>query len=137
MVAQTVDLVDGIRAANYHGPISIHSRLLHACSEAGVQAVSLWGHVPVYLQYNPWLVIKLVKILNEVVGMQCPVEPLKRQSIELDRRINEALAQDSNLKQFVETIEGREDTRAQDGRNDNIIRLNDFLRRETRIDPEA
>jgi proteasome assembly chaperone (PAC2) family protein len=68
-VAGTIDLGHGMRAAEYQGPVSIHSYLIRACSEAAVEAVSLWGHVPAYLQKSPRVVAKLVSILNEAVGI--------------------------------------------------------------------
>ncbi|MEW6350988.1 MAG: PAC2 family protein [Thermodesulfobacteriota bacterium] len=137
MVAEAIALGHGIRPSEYVGPISIHSRVIQACSEAGVEAVSLWAHVPVYLQSNPRVVSKLVKIMNMIVGMRCPIEPLHRKAIDLDRKINEAIAEDPNLKQFVESIEGKEERPNSLGRGEKIIHLNDFLRRDPRNDTES
>jgi proteasome assembly chaperone (PAC2) family protein len=126
---------ENIRAADYHGPISIHSYLLKSCTDAGIEALSLWGHVPAYLQRSPRLVAKMVTILNEAVGMECPVDGLTQKAIELDRKIDEALGRDPGLKQFVETIEQKEDGETSSG-DDKIIRLNQFLRRDKK-DPET
>ncbi|MBI4961868.1 MAG: PAC2 family protein [Desulfomonile tiedjei] len=124
-----------VRAADYYGPISIHSCLVKACMDAGIDALSLWGHVPAYLQKNPRVVNKLVSILSKGVGMECPVDILVQKSIELDRKINEALAKDPNLKDLVERIEEREDFRSPASADDKVIRLNDFLRRDPHKDP--
>ncbi len=136
MVAETAALGQGILPASYHGPISIHSRIIAACAEAGIEAVSLWAHVPVYLQTNPRMVGRLTKMINTIVGMHCPIEPLHRKAIDLDRKINEAIANDPNLKQFVESIEGQEPQPTRINRGEKIIHLDDFLRRNVRTDPE-
>lgn len=124
----------GMRPADYHGPISIHSYLVKTSTDAGIEALSLWGHVPAYLQRSPRLVAKMVSILNEAVGMECPIDALRQKAIELDRKIDEALGRDPSLKQFVETIEQKEDSETSSG-DEKIIRLNQFVRRDKK-DPE-
>lgn len=137
IVAELCSLDHEIRPADYFGPISIHSYLLKACSDAGIIAAGLWGHAPAYLQKNPRLVARLVAIMNDFVGMECPVDSLKQKSIELDRKINEAIAKDPNLKRFVETVEKKNDPEAPSSLSeDNVIRLDEFLRREPHRDPE-
>jgi proteasome assembly chaperone (PAC2) family protein len=126
-----------LNPADYEGPISVHTALLIACARIGIESTGLWAHVPAYLQKNPRQVARLVSILNKSIGMDCSAEDLKRESIELDRRIDEALAMDPNLREFVETIEDKEKREgASSSGKDKIIRLNDFLRREPQRDPE-
>jgi proteasome assembly chaperone (PAC2) family protein len=136
VVAATLELEPGLRPAEYHGPISIHSYLIQSCVAAGVQAVSLWGHVPAYLQRSPRLVAKMVTILNKAAQMQCSVESLRQKSIELDRKIDEALAKDPNLKEFVETLESKDGLPDPSSNDEKVIRLNHFLRRDSKKDPE-
>jgi predicted ATP-grasp superfamily ATP-dependent carboligase len=127
-----------LNPADYNGPISIHTILLTACSKIGVESTGLWAHVPAYLQKNPRQVAQMVSILNQSIGMNCAIEDLKRESIELDRRIDEALAMDPNLREFVETIENKEQTQeAPVSGAEKIIRLNDFLRRDPQRDPDS
>ncbi|MBI5248783.1 MAG: hypothetical protein HY912_04750, partial [Desulfomonile tiedjei] len=70
-----------------------------------------------------------------LVGMRCPLDILEQKSMELDRKINEALSKDPNLKQFVESIEGNR-PRGDSTSEDNIIRLNDFLKRDHPKEPD-
>ena len=77
----------------------------------------------------------MITILNQAVGMKCPVDALRQKSIEMDRKIDEALGRDPSLKQFVETIEQKEDTETSSG-DDKVIRLNHFVRRDKK-DPEV
>ena len=136
LVNRTVQLERGLRPAEYHGPISIHSRLIMDCREAGFDAVSLWGHVPAYLQRNPRLVVKMVSVLNHAAGMECSLERLRQSSAELDRKIDDAISKDPNLKQFVETIEGKGGAPDASTGEEKGIRLNDFLRRDSKKDPD-
>jgi proteasome assembly chaperone (PAC2) family protein len=136
VVAATARLDEGIRAAEYYGPVSIHSFLIRACIEVGIEAVGLWGHVPAYLQKSPRMVAKMVTILNNALGIQCPIEELNQKSIEMDRKIHDALLSDPNLKRFVETVERQSDPIDSAGHDDKVIRLNDFLHRDPQDDPD-
>ena len=135
-VAASTDMEGNIQPADYYGPVSIHSFLVRTCIERKIEAISLWGHVPAYLQKNPRMIAQMVKIISEASGVECPTESLVKRSIELDRRIDEILAKDPNLKQFVESIEGKGGSLPQGGA-DNVIRLNDFLRRDSHKDPQT
>ncbi|MDQ7782668.1 MAG: PAC2 family protein [Desulfomonilaceae bacterium] len=136
IVAETARLDEGIRAADYYGPVSVHSFLIRACSEAGIEGVSLWGHVPAYLQKSPRVVAKMITILNNAAVMDCPTDELTRKSIEMDRKIHDALVRDPNLKKFVETVERRRDPVDPAGHADKVIRLNDFLHRDPQGDTD-
>ena len=129
VVASTAELAKGIRTGQYHGPVSVHSYLVQACGHAGREGISLWGHVPAYLQKSPRVVAQIVEILSRAAKIDCPVDALKEQATEFDRRIQDALLKDPNLKRLVETIE-RETPQRPLGGADNVIRLNDFLRRD-------
>jgi proteasome assembly chaperone (PAC2) family protein len=136
VVNGAVRLDSGIEAANYYGPVSIHSYLVKTAMDSGIEAVSLWGHVPAYLQRSPKVVAKLVTILNKAVGMKCPIQILQQQSIDLDRKINEAIARDPSLRQMVESIEDQKRPAQSSSSDDKVIRLNDFLHRDVKKDPE-
>jgi len=137
IVSATSSLDDVIRPAQYFGPVSIHSYLIHTCSAAGLEAVSLWGHVPAYLQKGPRMVARIVGILNKAIGLRCPVEQLHQRAIEFDRRIQEALAKDPNLRQLVEALERETAPSASAPKSDDkVIRLNDFLRKGSHDDPK-
>jgi proteasome assembly chaperone (PAC2) family protein len=137
VIAEILALEEGIEPADYSGPVSIHSFLVQKSMDSGIEGVSLWGHAPPYLQRNPRLVAKLVSILNNATGMQCPIDLLIRKSVELDRRINDILSKDPNLKQFVQSIEGKKRGRPTALDSDKIIRLDDFLRRDSDNDSKT
>jgi proteasome assembly chaperone (PAC2) family protein len=129
-VERAVQLDDSVQTADYYGPISIHSCLVRTCMELGIQAISLWGHTPTYLQKNPRLVARIVELVARAIGFKCTVGPLRQKAAELDRKISEALARDPDLRQLVEAIEEKHRARRDPNGDDNIIRLNDFVRRD-------
>lgn len=129
MVATTAPLEEGVRSAEYYGPVSIHSYLIERCTGAGMEAISLWGHVPAYLQKSPRVVAKIVTILNKAAGLQCPLDDLHQKAMELDRKINEAVRKDPNLKRLIQTIERETQSASRSGSDEKVIRLNDFLHR--------
>jgi proteasome assembly chaperone (PAC2) family protein len=133
VVGGAAKLEDGVRTGEYHGPVSIHTYLIQACADAGIEVVSLWGHVPAYLQKSPRVVAKIVTILNKATKIECPIDGLEREAIEFDRKIEEALLKDPSLKRLVASIE-REAPPSRPRSPDNVIRLNDFLRRDPHDD---
>ncbi len=137
LVDGIIQLEDGIEAANYYGPVSIHSYLIKMCIEAGIEAMSLWGHVPAYLQRSPRVVKKLVTVLNKVVGMNCPTQLLQHQSMALDRKINEAIAKDPSLREMIESIEDKKSIDEPPSDDNKVIRLNDFLHRDPNRDRDT
>ncbi len=136
MVSELCEANRNIVPAAYSGPISIHSYLLRACADAGIEAASLWGHAPAYLQKNPRVVARLVNIINSLTGLDVPTSHLDRQAIELDRKINEAVAKDPNLRKLVEAVECDQEADAPPSSRDKVIRLEDFVRRDARDNDE-
>ncbi len=134
-VKEATALGPGIQPAKYHGPISIHSRLVGTAAQCGITAISLWAHVPAYLHKSPRAVAAIIAILNKALGADCPIDVLIRKSLELDRKIKEALSKDPALRQYVETIEGKAD-QGPGIRTDNVIRLKDFLKKDSSKEPE-
>jgi len=137
LVDGMIQLEDGIEAANYYGPVSIHSYLIKMCIEAGIEAMSLWGHVPAYLQRSPRVVKKLVTVLNKAVGMNCPTQLLQHQSMALDRKINEAIAKDPSLREMIESVEDKKSIDEPPSDDNKVIRLNDFLHRDPNRDSDT
>jgi proteasome assembly chaperone (PAC2) family protein len=137
LVNEIVQSDDGIEAANYYGPLSIHSYLIKMSTEEGIEAMSLWGHVPAYLQRSPRVVKKLITVLNEAVGMKCPTQLLQQQSLDLDRKINEAIAKDPSLREMINSVEDKKSVDEPSSNANKVIRLNDFLHRDPNKDRDS
>ncbi len=118
--------------ASYSGPISIHSYLLRACADSGIEAASLWGHAPAYLQKNPRVVARLVSIINTLTGLGIPTSHLDRQALELDQKIKDAVARDPNLRKLVDAVNRCQESDTLTSSSEKVIRLEDFMRRDLR-----
>lgn len=138
LVATNPSLVEEVSSINrellipatYSGPVSVHSYLLRACAEAGLQAASLWAHVPAYLQKNPRLVAAMAGVLAGLTGIDVPLGPLHKKAAEVDRKIEEAIGRDPNLRKLVEAVERQDVDEISPVDEDKVIRLEDFLRRD-------
>ncbi len=135
LLLETLSLGPGIQPADYHGPVSIHSKIVSLAASESIDIVSIWAHVPAYLQRSPRAVAKVISIFNTAFDLGCPVDVLISKSMDLDIRINEAMANDPDLRQFVETIEGKPRLK-KTSKSDKVIRLNDFVKRDPAKNPD-
>ena len=111
-------LLSGIRVrrSRYTGPTGITGVLMDALRRAGVPGVSLWGHAPHYLHVspNPKVSLKLLSGIERLVNISVDVEPLRSQGSNFDRRVERALADEPELKAYVERLEEQWDSRRDD-----------------------
>ena len=112
-------LLNGIRVrrSRYAGPTGITGVLMDALRREGVPGVSLWGHAPHYLHVspNPKVSLKLLSGIERLVNVSVDVEPLRAQGTKFDRRVERALAEEPELKEYVERLEEQWDSRWGDG----------------------
>ncbi|MCH7656402.1 MAG: PAC2 family protein [Chloroflexi bacterium] len=106
-----------VRRSRYTGPTGITGVLMDALRRLGVPGVSLWGHAPHYLHVspNPKVSLKLLSGLERLVNISVDVEPLRSQGSNFDRRVERALADEPELKAYVERLEEQWDSRWRDG----------------------
>ncbi len=96
-----------LQATGYQGPTSIHSAIVEACQQRGIPTASMWGHAPHYLQAspNPMVCHALLRKLTQLLGVKVDLGELRRSGMALERRIDEAMAQNAELRQYVEQLE--------------------------------
>ena len=106
-----------VRRSRYTGPTGITGVLMDALRRSGVPGVSLWGHAPHYLHVspNPKVSLKLLSGIERLVNVSVDVEPLRSQGSNFDRRVERALADEPELKAYVERLEEQWDARQDDG----------------------
>jgi len=79
---------------------------MEACREAGLRAVSVWAATPHYLaaNANPKTMLALVKKTTELLELD--VDPTKLAAIEAEfsSRVDEAIATNGDLAEYIETI---------------------------------
>ena len=103
-----------LRRSRYTGPTGITGVLMDALRRAGVPGVSLWGHAPHYLHVspNPKVSLKLLLGIERIVNVDVDVEPLRSQGDKFERRVERALADEPEIRAYVERLEAQWDALA-------------------------
>jgi proteasome assembly chaperone (PAC2) family protein len=97
----------GVEAARYEGPTGIVGALHDAASKVGLASVSLWGAAPHYLPStaNPKVALGLLEAVRDVVGLQIDTGDLERVAVGWQRRVDEEIAEDAELSDYVRRLE--------------------------------
>jgi proteasome assembly chaperone (PAC2) family protein len=97
----------GFEQSSYEGPTGIVGVLHHACTEAGLTAVSLWASVPHYVAAapNPKAALALIRSFEGVGEVAVDALDLEQSADEYERQVNAAVATDPDVKSFVERLE--------------------------------
>ncbi len=105
-----------VRRSRYTGPTGITGVLMDALRRLDVPGVSLWGHAPHYLHVspNPKVSLKLLGGIERLANVSVDVEPLRSQGSSFDRRVERAMADEPELKAYVERLEEQWDSRRDD-----------------------
>jgi hypothetical protein len=101
----------GLGRSTYEGPIGITGVLHEACIRAGLEAVSVWVGVPMYLAATPYLASTLV-LARQAVGLLGADLSLDRLALEAAAQredITRLLADDEDLADYVRELEERID----------------------------
>lgn len=96
----------GLRPSNYQGPASIHSYLMHECGKFGLRAVSVWGHVPSYLNIaNPRVVAAVLEKVGQLLSIEFNLDRLFVEATIFEGKVSGLVEQDMDLKRLVERLE--------------------------------
>jgi proteasome assembly chaperone (PAC2) family protein len=130
----------GIEFSSYQGPSSLHTTFLTVCRRHNLPGVSIWGHVPVYVQTiaNPKVCHAVLRRLTRMLDLDLDLSDLKRAGDYLDATLDGAMEQNDELRRFMGQLEretGRypvERDQAPEPDAELIIKeVEDFLRRAT------
>jgi proteasome assembly chaperone (PAC2) family protein len=123
-----------IQPINYGGPSSIHTALLTSASKKKIEAISLWGYVPHYVQVpNTKVCCKILSRLSGMLELVLDLENIRKDSEQLDEMVDKAVAQKPELLEYVKRLE-LEYGKSKDGvaeplKEDIIKEIEDFLKR--------
>jgi proteasome assembly chaperone (PAC2) family protein len=97
----------GFEQSSYEGPTGIVGVLHHACTQAGLTAVSLWASVPHYVAAapNPKAALALIRSFEGVARVAVDGSDLEQSAEDYERQVNAAVATDPDVKSFVERLE--------------------------------
>jgi predicted ATP-grasp superfamily ATP-dependent carboligase len=96
---------------DYKGPTGIVGVLAHACSDAGIPAVSLWASVPHYVATppSPKATLALLRGVEDVLDMALPLADLSEKARAWERGVDELAQQDTEVAEYVRTLEESQD----------------------------
>jgi len=120
---------------NYRGPSSIHTTLLVSASRRNIEAISLWGYVPHYVQVpNAKVCYGLLSRLAKMLELALDLEDMRRGSEHLDEMVDKAVAQKPELQDYVRRLEleyGKTKGELGEPLKEDIIReIENFLRKK-------
>lgn len=96
----------GFELSNYEGPTGIYSEILELSNERGIDAVSLWGAVPPYIQGdNHKLAFHVLKKILSIAGIDVPLDELRKKGEDLDRQIAEEARFNPELRRLISSLE--------------------------------
>lgn len=96
----------GLGLTEYSGPISIHTFILEAARKRNLDAISLWGHAPQYLQTrNVKVACSLLKKLIDLTGIEIDLSDLEKAGEYFDQQINQLVGEDPKLQEVIGKLE--------------------------------
>jgi proteasome assembly chaperone (PAC2) family protein len=100
----------GVRGSGYEGPTGIVGVLADRLQREGVDVASFWAGLPHYIRVspNPRGSLALVQKLTASLDFRIDEEPLQRAAAEFEERINELVASDSELSEYVKQLKRRD-----------------------------
>jgi proteasome assembly chaperone (PAC2) family protein len=112
-IAADPDLVQrlGFSQARYEGPTGIVGVLHDACARAGLLSASLWAPVPHYVATvpSPKATLALLRRLEDLLEVPIETEELDEAAVEYERRLDEAVASEPEVRALVERLEQQVD----------------------------
>jgi proteasome assembly chaperone (PAC2) family protein len=112
-IAGDSELVErlGFSQTRYEGPTGIVGVLHDSCMRAGLPCASLWAPVPHYVAAvpSPKASLALVETLGRVIEAEVDTERLEQASAEYEERLDEAVANEPEVKSLVERLERQMD----------------------------
>jgi len=129
----------GLGLTEYSGPISIHTFVLDAAKKRDLRAISLWGHVPQYLQTrNVKGVCAVLKRLIDLTGIKIDLSELEKAGDYFDQQINQLVEEDPKLQEVISKLEEvykgseriRQPLKKEEGpKEDKVVYIQAFLKK--------
>ena len=106
----------GLSASRYEGPTGIVGVLHDACRQAGISSASLWAAVPHYVSLtpSPKAALALSERLADLLGAEIDTSELAEASENYAEQVSEAVASDPDTAAYIEELEQRADTLAEE-----------------------
>jgi proteasome assembly chaperone (PAC2) family protein len=104
------------RGGRYEGPTGINGVLNVAYRERDIRTGTIWANVPHYVSAspNPPASLALLKSLMAMLEMEIPLGRMVRASAAFDQQLNEATSRNTEVSDYVRSLEERIDNEGED-----------------------
>jgi predicted ATP-grasp superfamily ATP-dependent carboligase len=101
----------GSEPTDYKGSSGIVGVVQYMCSAADIPTVSLWASVPHYVAQSPSpkVTLALLRSVEDVLDVSLPQADLPEESRAWERGVDELAQQDSDVAEYVRTLEEAKD----------------------------
>lgn len=115
----------GLQRSRYEGPTGIIGVLNDACNQEAIAAASLWAAVPAYASQvpSPKAAAALMSRAGEIIGTPAPVGALHNEVVSYQNRVDDLVAEDEDLAEYVSRLETMGDGDDDDDRNPTLFDL--------------
>ena len=131
----------GVEASRYEGPTGILAVIQDACVKRGIDAVALWAAIPHYASGtpSPKAILALLHGLEDFLDLTLPQGELVNASAEWERNITLLVDDDSDLAEYVLTLEESKDSNALADDNGEVLarEVERFLRRQINVEGDS
>jgi proteasome assembly chaperone (PAC2) family protein len=132
--ATDTELVEqlGLQASRYEGPTGIVGVLHDSCHAAGLKSASLWAAVPHYVSLtpSPRAAKALCDRLVELLEIPLDTTELDEAGAAYSQQVSEAVAADEDTAAYVEELERRVDTIAEEEEQEEDVPSGDAIAAE-------
>jgi len=99
-----------LESSRYEGPTGIVGVFGEACQTAGLPAISFWAAVPHYVAQPPCpkATLALLRKVEDLLDIAIPLDDLVERSRAWERQVDELAAGDSDVAEYVRSLESRE-----------------------------
>ena len=106
----------GLSASRYEGPTGIVGVIHDACRRADLSSASLWAAVPHYVSLtpSPKAALALCDRLGDLLGAKIETAELEEAAENYSEQVSEAVASEPDTAAYIEELEQRADTLAEE-----------------------
>ena len=104
----------GIYQSNYEGPTGISSAIMETCLKNKLEYVSLWGHVPHYLEASPnyRISLSLIEMLASLFDLSTDIRKMNELAFDFDLQIKDVVEESEEIRNYVKKLEKEYDQKS-------------------------
>jgi proteasome assembly chaperone (PAC2) family protein len=96
----------GMQLTDYDGPTGVYSEIIEEGHKRGIDAMSIWGAVPPYVEGpDPKVAFHILEKIVSIIGVDIPLLEMKGEGEDLDEQIAEEAKQNPDLRRLISSLE--------------------------------